>query len=49
MSESRDRYLEDEVEAAGGAADSLDEKIYRAVRDQAASVGLTYEDDNAKY
>ena len=49
LSESRDRYLEAEVEAAGGASDSLDEKIYRAVRDQAASVGLTYEDDNAKY
>ncbi len=49
LSESRDRYLEAEVEAAGGAADSLDEKIYRAVRDQAASVGLTYDDENAKY
>ena len=37
------------VEATGGAGDSLDEKIYRAVRDQAASVGLTYDSDNAKY
>lgn len=49
LSESRDRYLEAEVEATGGASDSLDEKIYRAVRDQAATIGLTYEDDNAKY
>ena len=32
-----------------GADDSLDEKIYRAVKDQAASVGLSYEADSAKY
>ena len=49
LSESRNRYIEQEIEAAGGADDSLDEKIYRAVRDQAASVGLTYDSDSAKY
>ena len=49
LSESRNRYIQEQVEAAGGAGDSLDEKIYRAVKDQAASVGLTYDSDSAKY
>jgi ElaB/YqjD/DUF883 family membrane-anchored ribosome-binding protein len=49
LSESRNRYIKEKVEAAGGAGDSLDEKIYRAVKDQAASVGLTYDSDSAKY
>ena len=49
LSESRNRYIQEKVEAAGGAGDSLDEKIYRAVKDQAASVGLTYDSDSAKY
>ena len=37
------------MEAEGGAEDSLDEKIYSAVKDQAASVGLTYDSDSASY
>ena len=49
LSESRDRYIEEKVEAEGGADDSLDEKIYRAVKGQAASVGLSYDSDTAKY
>jgi hypothetical protein len=49
LADSRDRFIEDKVAAEGGAGDSLDEKIYRAVKDQAASVGLTYESDSAKY
>ena len=49
LSESRHRYIEERVDANGGAEDSLDEQIYRAVKNQAASVGLTYEDDRAKY
>ena len=49
LSESRDRYIRQKVEAEGGAGDSLDEKIYRAVKDQAASVGLSYDSDSAKY
>ena len=49
LSESRNRFIEEKVAAEGGADDSLDEKIYRAVKDQAASVGLTYDSDNAKY
>jgi Mg-chelatase subunit ChlD len=49
LSESRSSYIKQKVEAAGGADDSLDEKIYGAVRDQAASVGLTYDSDSASY
>jgi len=49
LSASRDRYIKEKVDAAGGAEDSLDEKIYRAVKDQAASVGLTYDSDSARY
>jgi len=49
LSASRDRFIKEKVTAEGGAGDSLDEKIYRAVKDQAASVGLTYDSDSAKY
>ncbi|HKJ50249.1 MAG TPA: vWA domain-containing protein [Gammaproteobacteria bacterium] len=49
LSESRDRFIEEKIAADGGAGDSLDEKIYRAVKDQAASVGLTYDGESAKY
>ena len=49
LSESRSRYIKEKVAAEGGAEDSLDEKIYRAVKDQAASVGLTYDSDSASY
>ena len=49
LAESRNSYIEDEIEAAGGADDSLDEKIYRTVREQAAAVGLTYDRDTASY
>ncbi len=49
LAESRDRYIEKEVEAGGGAEDSLDEMIYRAVREQGASVGLSYDADSARY
>jgi len=49
LSESRDQYIEKKIAAEGGAADSLDENIYRAVKDQAAAAGLTYESENARY
>ena len=49
LSESRGSYIKQKVEAEGGAEDSLDEKIYGAVKDQAASVGLTYDSDSASY
>jgi len=44
LAAERDAYIEDEIEAAGGARDSLDQQIYEAVREQAAPLGLDYED-----
>jgi Mg-chelatase subunit ChlD len=49
LSASRSQFIKQKVEAEGGADDSLDEKIYRAVKDQAAGIGLTYESDSASY
>ena len=49
LSGSRDLFIREKVEAEGGAGDSLDEKIYRAVKDQAATIGLSYDDDSARY
>jgi Mg-chelatase subunit ChlD len=44
LAAERDAYIETEVEAAGGADSSLDQLIYDAVREQAAPLGLDYED-----
>ncbi len=44
LAAERDAYIEGEIEAAGGARDSLDQQIYEAVREQAAPLGLDYED-----
>lgn len=44
LASERDAYLEARVAAEGGAADSLDLKIFEAVREQAAPLGLDYED-----
>jgi Mg-chelatase subunit ChlD len=49
LSASRSQFIKEKVEAEGGADNSLDEKIYRAVKDQAAGIGLTYESDSASY
>jgi Mg-chelatase subunit ChlD/cell division protein FtsB len=49
LSEERSAYLEKKVQEAGGAGDSLDDKIYRAVREQAGRLGLTYEADAPAY
>jgi uncharacterized protein YegL len=49
MAEKRSSYLKEKVAAEGGAKNSLDEKIYSAVREQAASKGLRYESDSARY
>jgi Mg-chelatase subunit ChlD len=43
LATERDSYIEAEVEASGGVADSLDQQIYEAVRDQAAPLGLSYD------
>jgi len=49
LSASRNDFIKEKIAAEGGADDSLDEKIYRAVKDQAASIGLTYDSDSASY
>ncbi len=43
LADKRDTYLQQKVAEAGEAEDSLDHKIYQAVREQAAAVGLSYE------
>jgi hypothetical protein len=43
LSEKRSAFVAKKVEEAGGAKDSLDDRIYRAVREQAAKAGLRYE------
>ena len=45
----RDEYLKRQVAERGGAKDSLDDKIYGAVREQAAAKGLKYEADAPAY
>lgn len=44
LAEHRDEYLKKEVEEAGGFKDSLDQKIYEAVAEQAGKAGLEYKD-----
>jgi Mg-chelatase subunit ChlD len=43
LAAERDGYIKAQVDAAGGAAASLDQQIYEAVRAQAAPLGLQYE------
>lgn len=49
LSGKRDDYLRRKVAETGEAEDSLDHKIYRAVREQAAAVGLSYEESMPSY
>jgi len=49
LSDERARYLKKKVEAIGGAAESLDAKLYGAVRAQAEKHGLRYGDDAPAY
>ena len=42
LSEDRDSYISKKVEEAGGFKDSLDQKIYDAVAEQAGKAGLEY-------
>ncbi len=44
LSQHRASYLEEKVEAAGGLKDSLDQKLYDAVKAQAGKAGLDYQD-----
>ena len=49
LSEQRNDYLRQKVVAEGGKKDSLDAKLYSAIRNQAKEKGLVYEADSAKY
>ncbi|NNJ95093.1 MAG: VWA domain-containing protein [Halobacteria archaeon] len=49
LTRERADYLDKKVKEAGGAKDSLDDKIYRAVQEQAGRLGLTYEADAPAY
>ncbi len=49
LAEQRAAYLKDEVAASGGAAGSLDAKLYGTVRAQAEKKGLRYETDAPAY
>ncbi|MFQ6004304.1 MAG: VWA domain-containing protein [Woeseia sp.] len=44
LSADRDGYIKKKVEEAGGFKDSLDQKIYDAVAEQAGKAGLEYND-----
>ena len=44
LSRDRDDYLAKKVDEAGGFADSLDQKLYDAVKTQAKDAGLEYEE-----
>jgi hypothetical protein len=44
LATERESYIAVKVEEAGGAEESLDYKIFSAVRDQAGKKGLVYED-----
>ena len=49
LAEQRATYLKQKVEEAGGAPESLDAKIYSAIRAQAAEKGLQYEAGGPSY
>lgn len=49
LSQSRSRYLKKKAKESGGFKDSLDEKLYSAVREQAGKKGLVYESEEAVY
>jgi hypothetical protein len=44
LSAQRGNYLDDRVDAAGGAGESLDYKVFSAIREQAEEKGLVYEE-----
>jgi hypothetical protein len=49
LTEKRKVYLKDEVEKRGSSKESLDHKIYSAVRKQAGEKGVRYESDDVAY
>ncbi len=49
LSDKRAEYLRGKVAAKADAKDSLDQKIFGAIADQAGKVGLSYDGDALKY
>ncbi len=49
ISKKRSNFLKNKVEESGGAKDSLDRKMFDAIRDQAAAKGLHYERNALTY
>jgi Mg-chelatase subunit ChlD len=49
LAAQRNDYLKKEIAAVGGKKDSLDTKLYGAIRNQAKDKGLVYDDDSSKY
>jgi Mg-chelatase subunit ChlD len=49
LTDKRKAYLEEEVEKLGSSKESLDHKIYSAVRKQAREKGVRYENDEVAY
>jgi Skp family chaperone for outer membrane proteins len=49
LARQRSDYLKKEVDKTGGVKDSLDQKIYGAVREQAEKKGLRYGAESPAY
>ncbi len=49
LADKRNAYLRDKVAESGHAEASLDHKVYKAVREQAAGAGLRYEAEAPRY
>jgi Mg-chelatase subunit ChlD len=49
LSEQRREYLKEKVEEAGGAAASLDDRIYSSIREQAGAKGFVYDRSGPDY
>jgi Mg-chelatase subunit ChlD/cell division protein FtsB len=49
LAKQRTRFLYDKVEARGGASESLDQKLYEAIRDQSSSKGMSFESEAPAY
>jgi Mg-chelatase subunit ChlD len=49
LSVQREAYLKEQVAAQGGAKDSLDHRLYDAIREQARAKGLRYDGDGPAY
>ena len=49
LSDSRNAYIVEQIGTRDDAKESLDEKIYSAVKKQAKTKGLIYESEAARY